>query len=190
MQWRKQGEQCRAWGGLHVRYAGQGRPHEEEDIWVRIWRRWGICRYMGRHHFRQRNQQCKGPEVGAFLTCSRTSKRWCNWSGVSEGESTRERGREVTGLGLEGHQHLFNKMGGHCKVKSRGMTRFNLNCKMIDHRGTRVWGRLAFGGQLEQQGGPLSQGWNPSPLVHLLASRVPLGSGAPFLLAHSTTAPH
>lgn len=86
---------------------------------------------MGRHHFRQRNQQCKGPEVGAFLTCSRTSKRWCNWSGVSEGESTRERGREVTGLGLEGHQHLFNKMGGHCKVKSRGMTRFNLNCKMI-----------------------------------------------------------
>ena len=58
-----------------------------------------------------------------------------------------------------------------------------------EHRGTRVWGRLACGGQLEQQGGPLSQGWNPSPLVHLLASRVPLGSGAPFLLAHSTTAP-
>lgn len=46
-----------------------------------------LCRYVEREHFRQRNQQRKGLEVGAFLICSsRTSKRY----GVSEGESRRK----------------------------------------------------------------------------------------------------
>ena len=64
---------------------------------------------MGIQHFRQfRNQQCKGPEVGAFLTRSRTSKRWCNWSGMNKKESRRERGKEVTKLDLEGHSVQFS----------------------------------------------------------------------------------
>lgn len=59
------------------------------------------------------------------------ARQQCNWSAVSEPGSGRGKDRKVTGLDNEGHWHHFNKAGGHCQAKSRGIMWFDLNFKRI-----------------------------------------------------------
>lgn len=78
---------------------GQGKL--QEDMWVKMWRGSGslLCGQVRGEHNRQKKNQCRGPEVGAWVH-GMSKQVWLEWASERKERTNTERWRGPRAKGL------------------------------------------------------------------------------------------